>query len=53
LCLGEIGPHRRLRTVTALVLDDAYFDLADVIITVRSVIRKAWTLSRWDTLKIT
>jgi len=28
---------------------DAYFDLADTIITVRSLIRQAWTLYRWDT----
>lgn len=28
---------------------DAYFDLADAIITVRSLLRKAWTLYRWDT----
>jgi Transposase DDE domain len=28
---------------------DAFFDLADAIITVRSMIRKAWTLHRWDT----
>ena len=28
---------------------DAFFDLADAIITVRSLIRKAWTLYRWDT----
>jgi hypothetical protein len=28
---------------------NAYFDLADTIITVRSMIRKAWTLHRWDT----
>jgi transposase len=28
---------------------DALFDLADAIITVRSLIRKAWTLYRWDT----
>lgn len=27
----------------------AYFDLADAIITVRSLIRQAWTLYRWDT----
>lgn len=27
---------------------DAYFDLADAIITVRSMIRQAWTLYRWD-----
>ncbi len=27
---------------------DAYFDLADTIITVRNMIRKAWTLYRWD-----
>ena len=28
---------------------DAFFDLADTIITVRSLIRNAWTLYRWDT----
>ncbi|WP_432977730.1 IS5 family transposase [Dactylosporangium sp. CA-233914] len=28
---------------------NAYFDLADAIITVRSLIRQAWTLYRWDT----
>jgi transposase len=28
---------------------DAYFDLADTIITVRRLIREAWTLYRWDT----
>ncbi|MFY1637095.1 IS5 family transposase [Solwaraspora sp. WMMB335] len=27
---------------------DAYFDLADAIITVRSLTRRAWTLYRWD-----
>lgn len=27
---------------------DASFDLADAIITVRSLIRQAWTLYRWD-----
>jgi transposase len=27
---------------------DAYFDLADTIITIRNMIRKAWTLYRWD-----
>jgi hypothetical protein len=27
---------------------DAYFDLADAIITVRSLIRQAWTTYRWD-----
>ena len=31
------------------VVIDAFFDLADTIITVRSLIRKAWTLYRWDT----
>jgi transposase len=31
------------------IVIDAYFDLADAIITVRSMIRKAWTLYRWDT----
>ncbi|WP_319461064.1 IS5 family transposase [Micromonospora sp. RTP1Z1] len=28
---------------------DAYFDLADTIITVRSLTRRAWTIYRWDT----
>jgi transposase len=28
---------------------DAYFDLADAIITTRSLIRQAWTTHRWDT----
>ena len=27
---------------------DAFFDLADTIITVRSLIRQAWTIYRWD-----
>lgn len=27
----------------------AFFDLADTIITLRSMIRQAWTLYRWDT----
>ena len=27
---------------------DAFFDLADAIITVRSLIRQAWTSYRWD-----
>lgn len=31
------------------IVIDAYFDLADTIITIRSLIRKAWTLYRWDT----
>jgi len=26
---------------------DAFVDLADAIITIRSLIRKAWTLYRW------
>jgi hypothetical protein len=29
-------------------LINAFFDLADTIITVRSLIRQAWTLYRWD-----
>ena len=28
---------------------DAFFDLADAIITVRSLIRRAWITHRWDT----
>jgi transposase len=31
------------------VVVDAFFDLADAIITVRSLIRHAWTTHRWDT----
>ncbi|MEU0151398.1 IS5/IS1182 family transposase, partial [Micromonospora fulviviridis] len=27
---------------------DAFFDLTDAIITLRSLIRQAWTLYRWD-----
>ncbi|MFE3907964.1 IS5/IS1182 family transposase, partial [Streptomyces sp. NPDC059153] len=27
---------------------NAFFDLADAIITVRSLIRRAWTTHRWD-----
>lgn len=30
-------------------VNDAFFDLADTIITIRSLIRKAWTHYRWDT----
>jgi hypothetical protein len=28
---------------------DAFYDLADTIITVRSLIRQAWVTHRWDT----
>jgi hypothetical protein len=28
---------------------EALFDLADTIITLRSLIRRAWTTHRWDT----
>jgi hypothetical protein len=28
---------------------DAFFDLADAVITLRRLIREAWTLYRWDT----
>jgi IS5 family transposase len=31
------------------VVVDAFFDLADAIITVRSLIRRAWTSHRWHT----
>jgi transposase len=31
------------------IVIDAFFDLADAIITIRSLIRQAWTLYRWDT----
>ncbi|NEA58531.1 IS5 family transposase [Streptomyces sp. SID13666] len=30
------------------IVIDAFFDLADAIITVRSLIRRAWTTHRWD-----
>ncbi len=33
------------RRVTVI---DACFDLADTILTVRSLIRQAWTTHRWD-----
>lgn len=36
--------YERRETVIA-----AFFDLADAIITVRSLIRQAWTTHRWDT----
>jgi hypothetical protein len=31
------------------IVIDAYFDLADPIITIRNLIRRAWTTYRWDT----
>lgn len=31
------------------VVIDAFLDLADAIITVRALIRRAWPLYRWDT----
>jgi hypothetical protein len=31
------------------VVVEAFFDIADTIITVRSLIRRAWTTHRWDT----
>ena len=31
------------------IVIDAFFDLADIIITVRSLIRRTWTTHRWDT----
>jgi hypothetical protein len=31
------------------IVIDAYFDLADTIITIRNLIRRAWTTYRWDT----
>ncbi|WP_327365103.1 IS5 family transposase [Streptomyces sp. NBC_01217] len=30
------------------IVIDAFFDLADTIITIRSLIRRAWTTHRWD-----
>jgi hypothetical protein len=30
------------------IVINAFFDLADTIITVRSLIRRAWTTHRWD-----
>ncbi|BCK67477.1 hypothetical protein Srufu_014300 [Streptomyces libani subsp. rufus] len=34
--------ERRIRVI------DAFFDLADTVITVRNLIRRAWTTHRWD-----
>jgi transposase len=31
------------------IVIDAFFDLADAVITLRSLIRQAWTTHRWDT----
>lgn len=31
------------------IVIDAFFDLADAIITIRTLIRRAWTTHRWDT----
>ncbi|MGX4695337.1 transposase [Streptomyces sp. JNUCC 63] len=41
--------HRRARCYErrAAVID-AFFDLADTIITARSLLRRAWTTRRWD-----
>ena len=39
-------PRTLLRTPDQVI--DAFFDLADAIITVRSLIRQAWTTHRWD-----
>jgi hypothetical protein len=36
------------RRVNPIVVE-AFFDIADTIITVRSLIRRAWTTHRWDT----
>jgi hypothetical protein len=41
---GNPGCYERRENVI-----DAYFDLADAIITTRSLIRQAWTTHRWDT----
>ncbi len=30
---------------------DAFFDLADTIITVRSLLRRTWTTQRWETVR--
>ena len=38
----QAGPE-----VTHAAMIDAFFDLADAIITVRSLIRQAWTTYRW------
>ncbi|GGZ97415.1 hypothetical protein GCM10010344_76850 [Streptomyces bluensis] len=41
--------HRLARCYERRVtLIDAFFDLADTIITVRSLNRRAWTTHRWD-----
>ena len=36
-----------LRTSVSVI--DAFFDLADMITTVRSLIRRSWTTHRWQT----
>jgi hypothetical protein len=38
-----VGYERREKVI------DAFFDLADGIITIRSLIRQAWITHRWDT----
>jgi hypothetical protein len=40
----RLPTRRRQRSPAA----DAFFDLADAIITLRSLIRRAWTTHRWD-----
>lgn len=42
--LDDLRCYERRSTVV-----NAFFDLADTIITVRSLIRRAWTTHRWDT----
>jgi hypothetical protein len=34
--------------LSKLVVIDAFFDLADTIMTVPGMIRQSWTLYRWD-----
>ena len=44
LLFEQIGLNKR----ESKDMIDAFFDLADAIITVRRLIREAWTLYRWD-----
>jgi transposase len=48
-CLAQrVQPFHRCYERREVVID-AFFDLADAVITVRRLIRQAWTTHRWDT----
>jgi hypothetical protein len=54
--LTQVGRHHgrrhaagRCRMETGEKVIDAFFDFADAIITVRSLIRRAWITHRWET----